>query len=793
MTTKALILPLDHGDLPRSAGNKALNLRRLFAMGLRTPTAYAVLWDAYQRYTQDDISLVSDLRVALSHYLDPGTAYAVRSSANIEDMFGRSFAGQFKSVLNTRGIDGVFQAIWAVWGTAQSLRVQSYLEQHGLHSQDLFMGVIIQEMVPPVFAGVALSRNPVTGADEVVVEAVKGSGEALVQSGVTPNRWINKWGTWIAKPQKSDIPLKLIEEVVAETRRIAKEVDSFVDLEWVYDGTNLYWLQVREIMAVYQHNVYSNHISKEMVPGMIKPLIGSINIPMICSKWVRLLKEMLGFTRVHPEDLAKLFYYRMYFNMGTLGQIFQDVGIPADSVETLMGVLPENAKKPAMKPTFKTILHLPWIVKFLVKKWFFSKEMHKALPKIERDFKEFNYQHASMLTVVDLYQEIDRLYDLVAEAAYYNVLGPLLLMMYTRVFKNQLSQMGIEFSKFDLMEGVPELLSYDPNHYLHDLHDEFCLLDEATQTVIRNRSYEDFTQLPGIPGLQKKVNAFLERFGHLSAKGNDFSFPPWRETPGMVLDMIINFEPSKEGKQKKIKFEDLNLRGMKRRLVGLFYHRVRDFHLMREQIGSYYAYGYGLFRYYYLAIGAHLVRKKIIEVPSDVFYLEDAEIRQLLGDEPPGFDARQVVAQHKVDIERFKDITLPSVIYGDETPPVTDPSLEKLVGVPTSIGHYTGKVAVVRGIQDFNKVQQGDVLVIPYSEVSWTPLFARAGGVVAESGGLLSHSSIVAREYGIPAVVSVDGAMGLRDGMQVTVNGHTGEVILHGDEETILTVGEQEV
>jgi pyruvate,water dikinase len=102
-----------------------------------------------------------------------------------------------------------------------------------------------------------------------------------------------------------------------------------------------------------------------------------------------------------------------------------------------------------------------------------------------------------------------------------------------------------------------------------------------------------------------------------------------------------------------------------------------------------------------------------------------------------------------------------------------------LIGVPASIGYYTGSVRIVTGIHDFSKVKDGDVLVIPYSEVSWSPLFARAGAVVAESGGLLSHSSIIAREYGIPAVVSANGAMKLRDNMCVSVDGQKGIVIIH--------------
>jgi pyruvate,water dikinase len=90
---------------------------------------------------------------------------------------------------------------------------------------------------------------------------------------------------------------------------------------------------------------------------------------------------------------------------------------------------------------------------------------------------------------------------------------------------------------------------------------------------------------------------------------------------------------------------------------------------------------------------------------------------------------------------------------------------------------------VVQGIQDFEKVQAGDVLVIPYSDVGWTPLFARAGAVVAEAGGILSHSSVIAREYGIPAVVSVSGACGLADNSTVSVDGYRGEIIVHDDRE----------
>ena len=106
--------------------------------------------------------------------------------------------------------------------------------------------------------------------------------------------------------------------------------------------------------------------------------------------------------------------------------------------------------------------------------------------------------------------------------------------------------------------------------------------------------------------------------------------------------------------------------------------------------------------------------------------------------------------------------------------------LDSLDGTPTSRGRYSGPVRVVQGIQDFPKVQQGDVLVIPYADVGWTPLFARAGAVIAESGGMLSHSSIVAREYHIPAVVSVAHACQLADDTIVSVDGYQGVITVHG-------------
>jgi phosphoenolpyruvate synthase/pyruvate phosphate dikinase len=129
-------------------------------------------------------------------------------------------------------------------------------------------------------------------------------------------------------------------------------------------------------------------------------------------------------------------------------------------------------------------------------------------------------------------------------------------------------------------------------------------------------------------------------------------------------------------------------------------------------------------------------------------------------------------------MSELKDIDPPTIIYGEVAPPLAPKKHTELKGTPTSGGYYKGLARVVRSPAEFQRVQPGDVVVIPYSDVAWTPLFTKAGAVVAESGGMLSHASIVAREYGIPAVVSVEGAMRIPEGVEVVVDGYTGLVSL---------------
>jgi len=511
---------------------------------------------------------------------------------------------------------------------------------------------------------------------------------------------------------------------------------------------------------------------------MIKPLIFSVNIPLVNSIWINWLSEITGDLGLKPEDLAKSFYYRVYFNMGTLGDIFEGLGFPRDSVEMIMGSLPRGAVKHSFKPSAKTFSRLPWLFLFTIDKWTFGPRMQRALPKLEERVKATPYLNLDQWSESNLLAAIDQHYKLMQEVAYYNVMGPLLMGMYNNILKSQLNKLGVDFNNFDLTEGMESIQEHDPASHLRHLNAQFRTLPPEVQKKMREMSYSDFQKTNEAGDFSKRVAGLVADFGHLSDNGNDFSASPWREQPELVLQLVMDFEPPKEDREK-ITLSDLKAKGQVNYPLKLFYKRAREFRLLREQVSGLYTYGYGLFRYYFLALGKHFVKRGLIDTTEDVFYLTYSQVRELVNGKQPTEDLRGEIAIHKADMERFKDILIPTVIYGDEIPPVREPNMDVMTGIPTSIGHYTGKVKVVRGIQDFQKVNHGDVLVVPYSDVGWTPLFARAGAVVAESGGLLSHSSIVAREYNIPAVVSVEGATLMPDETTVTVDGHKGEVLVH--------------
>ncbi len=786
--TRQYVFRIDGRRPPASVGNKAFNIHRLIQMGGRVPKTYAISWEAYDRYVQDHVSILEELRQQLTYVLDPTGTYAVRSSANIEDALEGSFAGQFKTILGVQGEQAIMTAIQSIWSSVNSPGVKAYLEKLPIQQRELHMGILVQEMVKPVVSGVAFSRNPITGEDEIIVEAVLGTGTTLVQEGVTPLHWVNRSGLWKTFPHKSPIETGLIAMVCNDTRQITASFKVAIDLEWVYDGQELFWVQMREISSLIHLTTYSNRIAKEVLPGMVKPLIWSINVPLINSVWVELLTELVGKNELRFDDLAKSFYYRTYFNISALGRIWDVFGMPRESLEIMMGILPRAEGQRIFKPTWWMMRLMPRLLSFTWKKWNLGTRFEIDYPRLRLIPDDYSWDNADKRSESELLAEIDRLYQDLHPLVYYNINIPLLMAIYNALFNNYLKKAGVDPAQFDLMAGMTEQLEYAPEFYLRNLQYEFSRLDPATQEKIKKSSYDEFQLVPGIRDFQGKVADFMVRFGHLSDSGNDFSSVPWREKPDMVIKLLSQ-EPVAELRAAKVSFNDLKLPRLTFSWVKLLYEKARKFRFYREQISSLYTHAYGCFRPYFLALGRHFTALGVLSEPEDIFYLDRVEIEEIVSStldmqnpiatRQSNQDYGSLARRRKAEMISCRDVQLPTLIFGN-VPPVADTSdEEKLTGVPTSRGYYSGPTRVVHGLEDFNKVLPGDVLVIPFSDVSWSILFSRAKAIIAESGGMLSHSSILAREYQIPAVVSVPGAMQLQDEMLVTVDGYRGEVILH--------------
>ncbi len=742
-------------------GAKAAHVRWLIANGERVPDT----WVVPAGNSLDDVAAPVE---------GPGR-YAVRSSANVEDGTASSYAGQFATELDVAAGD-VRDAVARVRASAGAERARVYREHLGARTQ-VRMGVIVQAMVPSVMSGVAFSRNPMTGLAETVIEAVEGRGDRLVDDGVTPERWVRRWGSWTVQPTDALLPVEVALAIAEDTQRIADDRDEPVDLEWVWDGSDVWWVQMRPITGLGDVGIYSNRISREVMPGIIKPLVWSVNVPMVNRAWVNLFTEAIGPNDLEPERLARSFAYRSYFDMGAIGDIFELLGMPRDALEVLLG-LPGD-EKPAFRPSAATMRKLPRMMALAVRMSRYRRRVTDEVGALRDAYSVHAGRDLAPRSDEQLLGDIDELIELGVEAAYANIVTPLLANLYNTLLRKRLEKADLDPESIEIADTA-DLVEVNPNPHLESLAAEIADLAPETVDDVRSRGR---TALPA--ELRERFDVFLERFGHLSASGNDFSVPPWRETPDDVVRMAVDHAATR-GRTVHVAWSEAEaaLSPPGRLLAGHLRRRTAEYVAHRESVSFTYTYGYGQFRRVFLEIARRLVDRSVLGEVDDIWYLELSEVREALR----GVDAAShatTISDRRAEIDRVRDVVMPEVIYGDGFQPVTvEPGASVLSGIPTSRGHHRGTLRVVRTTTDFARVEAGDVIAIPYSDVGWTPLFARAGAVVAAAGGMLSHSSIVAREYRIPCVVSVDGALQLPDGATVVVDGYAGTVVVDDGEDS---------
>ncbi len=756
------VFTLDDSSIKEKGGSKAKNLRFLSKNQYPVPRGWVVSWDAFLDFQREGSEIIEKLRGELLLKIQPGKAYAIRSSSSVEDAKDHSFAGLFCSLLQIEGIDAVLEAILQVWSSLESEKLMVYNERHDMATYPVRIGVIVQEMVQSLYSGVVFSKNPLTGLSETIIEVGKGTGDEQIEAKENPQRWVSKWGNWLEKPKTSLISEGFAKLLVDKTGEIAKKFGRPVDLEWAYDGKELYFLQVRPITQL-DIPIYSNRITKEMLPGIIKPLVWSVNTRLINKIWADILTKLTGDQSIRPEMLTGYFYNRAYFNMALFGQVFESLGMPYEALELLLGLEMDDDQKPHMKPGLGILPRVPSLLSFTAQFLSAEKRFRRIYDKkLEVYFQlekkmEQDHTPSQWLDIAEcIFQETD-------EVAYFNIMIPMQMMMYHRVLKNQLKKKGFDIRLLKLKGLEKAAEKYSPHFHMKKIQEKYHL----PKTELNDEQEDQLT---------KDIEVFIKNFGHFSDSGNDCSSIPWRENPQFIRKMLKMETHESQGNLGKEETNELEI-SWQNPILHFLFARTSRFAIHREAISSLYTYGYGQFRTCFVQLGEHLVRQEIIEDKEDIFFISWQELVDLIKCEEPA-SQKTMVEQRKKDMEDHREIRVPELIFGQKQPPVEKEFQNALRGIPTSLGTYTGPARVLQGLSDFELLGPGDVLIIPFSDVGWSPLFARAGAVVAESGGILSHSSIVAREYRIPAVVSVQGACLIPNGTMVTVNGYTGDIIM---------------
>ncbi len=789
------LVPL-HAEAPPpdavTVGRKAFSIWWLAGEGVSVPPAVAIPAAVAAGVAADEAVARETLTAALDRWLDPAQRYAVRASADIGDGETRSFAGQFPTRLDVAAGDVVATVREIATGGE---RVDSYLEHSGISSLPS-IGVVVQAMVDASAAGVAFSRNPLTGLAEVVVEAVPGGGQALADDGVTPERWVRRWGEFTTKPHEGQVPAAIVRQVAEGVAILERDSGRPVDVEWAHDGHQLWWLQSRPITGIEGLRVYSNRIAREVLPGVIKPLVWTVNVPVVNAAWIDLLEELVGPLDVEPHDLARSFGHRAYFDMTTLGDIFEAVGMPRDSLELLLG-LPKGPEAPSFKPGPGVARHLHRMPRFVRSSLQRGRWARAEVHALRRAYEAIADVVPGDLDDMALLARVDELMTLTQRAAYANIVVPLQMLLYARALEREVAAAGLDPASIDPVAGRADRESWDPQPALDELYAMLEALPAPARAALEEAPQAALEERQDLAGFEAAIDAFLSRFGHLSDSGNDFSVAPWREDRAAVVRMVVSRADVASKRDSALTLDVLEAHAarLRRPYVRLLWRRAGAFRVYREAISSTYTWGYGLFRQTFLEFGARLVRRGLLEAPDDVFFLELEGLRAWVSDgAPTAGSARALVNERRSSVEAAREMIVPDIVYGDAFVPRTADEIvrDTLIGNPTSRGSVRGPARIVQGTADFERVSHGDVIVIPYSDVAWTPLFARAAGVVAEAGGVLSHSSIVAREYGIPCVVSVEHACSvIPDGAMVVVDGTTGTVLVEADDGARRSASEQ--
>ncbi|WP_414622570.1 glycerol-3-phosphate acyltransferase [Calothrix sp. CCY 0018] len=744
------ILSLDDELDAAIVGNKAARSSEMKRVGYPVPKGW-VLTPMDEPETLIDYLQPSDL-----------SPLAVRSSALGEDTEEASAAGQYETVLNVTTKEGLQQAINTVRASYEHPAAAQYRRDRNL--KETAMAVLIQQQIQGVFSGVAFSRDPITQEnDAVVIEAATGSAAQVVSGRYTPEQY----RAFVVKTEnlssvhlegEGQIPAVLIKQVAYLARQIEQHYHGIPqDIEWSYDGQTLWILQVRPITTLLP--IWTRKIAAEVIPGIIHPLTWSINRPLTCGSWGGIFAVVLGERAIGLDfnETATLHFSRAYFNASLLGKIFLRMGLPPESLEFLT-----RGAKMSKPPLNSTLSNLPGLLRLLTRELSLQRDFKRDFRKrFKPGLAELKQKSLLELSQAELLERIEFILELLRSATYYSIMAPLSAAIRQGIFKPKDSD--IDNRAAPEVAALRELgeLAAEAKLILPEFDSETVFEDLAVSTP-GQKILEDFETL-------------LNRYGYLSDVGTDIAVPTWREEPEAVKLLFIQLMQGNQPPKNK------------RKRGGVVQSRVD----LKGRVTEVYSRLLAQLRWTFIALERNWLQNGSIQKPGDIFFLEIEEIRRIIRDSDYQLisNLTELVKIRKRQLASDGELNpVPLLVYGNAPPLsvfLSTPSLVPdgmLTGIPASHGQIEGKVKVLRNLQAVPDIDKQTILVVPYTDSGWVALLARAGGLIAEAGGRLSHGAIIAREYGIPAVMDVHNATWLlQDGQRVRIDGSKGIIEISND------------
>ncbi|WP_329459988.1 rifamycin-inactivating phosphotransferase [Streptomyces sp. NBC_01497] len=749
-------------------------------------------------------------------------AYAVRSSATAEDLPTASFAGQQDTYLNVVGPAAILRHISRCWASLFTERAVTYRRRNGVDDRTVQMAVVVQQMVFPHAAGVLFTADPVTGNRQTaVVDAGFGLGEALVSGLVNPDVFTVRHGEVVAKAiaakaramcalpaggtrevpidsQRQEQPALTDAQAVRLVqlgRRIEAHFGCPQDIEWCLADDDFHIVQSRPITTLFpvpesgdqENHVYVSVGHGQMMTDPMKPLGVSV--------W-----QLTAMAPMHEAG----------------GRLFVDVTRRLASPASRAGLLDAMGRgDPLVRDALQTVLDREDFVPSLPDTSAGGPPAGGAPVPVETDpaiVTELIERSRASLAALESGIRTKRgaaLFDFLLEAfeEHRRVLSdPLSLkaimagMEATWWLNDTLREwLGEKNAADTLTLSAPDNVTSEMGLALLDVAD---VIRRHPDVVAFLQGVEDESFLAALPKLtggteaRDAIDAYLDRYGMRCAGEIDITRPRWRERPStlvpVILDNVRNFEPGaaerrfEHGRQLARKKEQDVLSRLRslpdgdrkadeaKRMID----RVRTFIGYREYpkygiVSRYFVYKRAL-----LEEAERLVQADVLSAREDVFYLTLQEFQDVVRSHQ--VDDR-LIQQRKEAFRAYHALTPPRVLTSDGEALTgayrrDDVPAGALIGLPVSAGTIEGRARVIVDMAEAD-LEAGDILVTVYTDPSWSPLFVGIKGLVTEVGGLMTHGSVIAREYGLPAVVGVEQATRLiRDGQRIRVYGSDGYV-----------------